>query len=88
MTFSVYILRCADTTFYTGYAKDLSARLALHNGEKKGGAKYTSGRRPVRLVYTEVCASKSEAMKREYAIKQLSRIEKQCLVREVKRAKK
>jgi len=87
MAFHVYILRCADATFYTGYAKDVASRLALHNGDKKGGARYTSGRRPVRLIYTEACESKSAAMQREYAIKQLSRIEKQHLIRSVRRTK-
>lgn len=84
MSFSVYILRCADATLYTGYAKDVASRVALHNGEQKGGARYTSGRRPVSLVYAEACDTKSEAMKREYAIKQLSRAEKQRLIRTVR----
>jgi putative endonuclease len=87
MSFSVYILSCADKTLYTGYAKDVASRVALHNGEKKGGARYTSSRRPVRLVYTEECASKVAAMQREYAIKQLPRVEKQRLIRSAKRAK-
>lgn len=87
MSFSVYILKCADSTLYTGYAKDIATRLALHNGEKKGGARYTSGRRPVKLVYSEVCENKSAAMKREYAIKQLSRLEKDRLIRGSKRSK-
>ena len=87
MSFSVYILRCADATFYTGYAKDIAARVTLHNGEKKGGARYTSGRRPVTLVYAEMCDTKSDAMKREYAVKQLSRDEKELLIRTAKRQK-
>ena len=87
MPFFVYILRCADATFYTGYAKDIVSRVALHNGEGKGGARYTSGRRPVRLVYSEACENKSAAMKREYAIKQLSRTEKEQLIRAAKRRK-
>ncbi len=85
MPFFVYILRCADATYYTGYAKDITSRVALHNGEGKGGARYTSGRRPVRLVYSEMCENKSIAMKREYAIKQLTRTEKQRLIRTVRR---
>ena len=87
MSFFVYILKCADATLYTGYAKDISLRLALHNGEKKGGARYTSSRRPVQLVYTEECQNKSAALKREYAIKQLTRTEKQRLIRAAKRPK-
>jgi len=78
----VYILKCADGSLYTGYATDLEKRLIEHNGEgetksaKSAGAKYTRGRRPVELVYSEVYKTRSEATQREYAIKQLSRKEK------------
>lgn len=75
----VYLLECADGTLYTGYTTDLARRLKRH-GEGKG-AKYTRSRLPVRLVYSEACASKSEALKREYEIKQLTRAEKFALVR-------
>ena len=88
MSFFVYIVSCADATLYTGYAKDIAARLREHNGDEKGGARYTRGRRPVELVYSEICETKSDAMKREYAIKQLSRAEKQHLIRTAKRGKK
>lgn len=70
----VYILRCADDTFYTGVAIDVTARLETHRSGK--GAKYTRSRGPLELVYTEKCEDKTSAFKREYAIKQLKRSEK------------
>jgi len=69
----VYILSCADDTLYTGITVDLERRLAEHNDDDKLGAKYTRARRPVYLVYKEVCESKSMASKRECEIKKLSR---------------
>ena len=77
-TWYVYILRCADGTLYTGSTDDVQRRLAVHNSGK--GAKYTRGRGPVEVVYTEECESYSAALKREYAIKQLSRQEKWNLI--------
>ena len=74
----VYVLRCADDTYYTGYTTDPDRRLAEHNAGE--GAKYTRGRTPVELVYLEKHDSKSDAMSREYAIKQLRRREKEQLV--------
>ena len=74
----VYILRCSDDTLYTGMTDDVLRRVEVHNGGK--GAKYTRGRTPVAAVYTEECESYSAALKREYAIKQLSRREKQNLI--------
>lgn len=74
----VYILRCADGTLYTGWTNDLKKRLAAHSSGH--GAKYTKARLPVSLVYTEPAASKEEAMKREYAIKQLTRAQKNVLI--------
>ena len=76
---SVYILRCADGTLYTGIASDVEKRLQKHNEGK--GAKYTRGRGPVELVYREELANRAEASKREYQIKQLSRPEKLALIR-------
>ena len=70
-----YILKCSDGTYYTGWTNDLDKRLKAHNGGKSG-AKYTRNRRPVTLVYYEEFQGKQEAMKREYAIKQLTRKEK------------
>lgn len=74
----MYILRCADETLYTGYTTDLERRVEEHN--EGTGAKYTRGRTPVELVYTEVYDSQSEAMSREYEIKQLSRTDKLELI--------
>ncbi|MCF8009557.1 MAG: GIY-YIG nuclease family protein [Halanaerobiales bacterium] len=70
----IYILKCADQTYYTGYTNDLNRRVKEHNDGQ--GAKYTKGRRPVKLVYSEKYSSKSKAMQREYEIKQLRREEK------------
>ena len=74
----VYILRCADNTLYTGAARDPEARLAAHNRGR--GARYTAGRRPVRLVYVEGCASLGAALRREYALKQWPRARKEALL--------
>ena len=78
----VYILSCADNTLYTGWTNDLPRRLKAHNDGK--GGKYTGVRRPVRIVYAEVCADKSAALKREAAIKKLSRKKKLALLTDVK----
>ena len=75
----VYILRCADGTFYTGWTTDLAARVATHNTGK--GAKYTKSRLPVELIYYEEYGDKSTAMAREYAIKRLTRAEKEALIK-------
>jgi len=75
----VYLLECADGTLYTGIATDLKKRVTEHN-ESKQGARYTKSRRPVRLVYSEKAKTRSAALVREYAIKQLSRTAKQVLV--------
>ena len=73
-----YILRCSDGTYYTGWTNHLEERVKTHNAGK--GARYTKPRRPVTLVYYETFASKEEAMSREFAIKRLTRKEKQELV--------
>ena len=73
-----YILKCKDGTLYTGWTNNLDKRLKAHNDGK--GAKYTKARRPVELVYYEEFELKEEAMKREYAIKQLTRKQKEELV--------
>jgi putative endonuclease len=78
----VYILRCADNSLYTGVALDVNKRLAEHNGAVKNGAKYTLARRPVKLVYQETSVSRSQACKREYAIKCLSKAEKESLIKQ------
>ena len=76
---SVYILRCGDGSLYTGIAVDVEKRLTAHRSGK--GAKYTRGRGPLELVYTENCESKSQALKRECEIKSLSREEKEFLIK-------
>ena len=74
----VYILRCYDGSLYTGWTTDLEHRVKAHNEGK--GAKYTRSRSPVELVYHEEFGTKSEALKREAAIKRLSREEKLTLI--------
>lgn len=75
----VYILKCSDGTFYTGYTTDPMRRTRVHNSGK--GARYTRSRRPVELIYTEEYDNKAEAQRREYAIKQLTRAEKEQLIK-------
>lgn len=75
----VYILRCSDGTLYTGWTFDLQIRLAAHNSGK--GARYVLSRRPAELVYREVVASKSAALRRELEIKRMARATKEDLVR-------
>lgn len=75
----VYILECADKTLYTGYTNDLKKRVFAHN-TLNSGAKYTKARRPVLLAYSEKYKSKTKALKREYAIKRLSRKKKLNLI--------
>jgi predicted GIY-YIG superfamily endonuclease len=77
-SWSVYILRCADGTLYTGIAPDVEKRLQKHTEGR--GAKYTRGRTPVELVYREEHPNRAEASRREYQIKQLSRGEKLLLI--------
>lgn len=78
MEWVVYLVRCKDGTLYTGCTNNLPHRLSAHNEGK--GAKYTRARRPVVLVYQESCESRSAALKREAAIKRLTRAEKEALV--------
>lgn len=73
----VYLLRCGDGTLYCGIALDVQARLKLHEAGR--GAKYTRGRAPLQLVYTEAYPTKAEALKREQAIKKLPRARKVAL---------
>lgn len=74
----VYIVECSDNSFYTGYTTDVERRIEEHNAGR--GAKYTRSRRPVRLIYSESFPTKSEALKRELAIKALSEQEKEELI--------
>ena len=78
MEWWVYILRCADGSLYTGIARDVDRRAAVHN--RGQGAKYTRSRLPVTLVYYETYPTKQEAMRREWEIKQLTREEKKKLI--------
>ena len=77
----VYVVECADGTYYTGYTSDVGRRLNEHNYSTYKASKYTRSRRPVRLVYKEEHDSISSALKREYQIKKLSRKAKEDLVR-------
>lgn len=83
MTWFVYMVRCADGTLYTGVARDIERRLDEHNSGK--GAKYTRGRTPVSLVYRERCDDQSGAVRREGAIKRLTRAGKLQLIGRVER---
>jgi len=78
MAFYCYILECSDGTYYTGWTINPELRLNTHN--KGAGARYTRSRRPVRMVYMEECPDKGSAIKRERAIKALSRTRKQKLI--------
>lgn len=75
---TLYILSCADGTFYTGITNDLPARLEKHQNGR--GAKYTKGRGPFTIAHTEILGSRSAALKRELAVKALSKVEKLRLI--------
>lgn len=79
----VYVVSCADGSLYTGVTNALDARIAAHN--RGLGAKYTRTRLPVRLVYSETAADRGAALRREHAIKALSRAAKQTLLRKGQR---
>ena len=72
----LYIVKCSDTSFYTGITTDLDRRIREHNGELPGGAKYTANRSPVRLVYSENFPDRSSASIEESRIKKLRRVQK------------
>ena len=80
----VYMVRCADGTLYTGYARDPREREKVHNSGR--GARYTAGRRPVSLVYSEAFDSIGAALKREHELKRLSRKQKEALASSVGRS--
>lgn len=73
----VYILLCADGSYYTGSSCDVARRLSRHNSGE--GAKYTRGRGPCTVAYTESCGTKSAALRREAAIKKLTHEQKAAL---------
>lgn len=76
----VYMVRCNDGSLYTGIATDVSRRVSEHNNSDSLGAKYTRARRPVTLVYQETVASRSEAGQREYALRKLTKGQKEGLI--------
>ena len=78
MTAYVYIVECADGTLYSGWTNDLEKRIAAHNAGQ--GAKYTRSRRPVTLRYYEEFEDKNEALRREYALKKMTRAQKCALI--------
>ncbi len=79
MSFYFYLARCKDDSLYAGYCKNLAEREATHNSGK--GAKYTRAKGPVKIVYAENFATKSEAMKREYEVKKFKRSQKEALIK-------
>ncbi|TNF34743.1 MAG: GIY-YIG nuclease family protein [Gammaproteobacteria bacterium] len=82
MSWFVYLLHCADDSYYTGITTDLQRRVREHNGQGRKGARYTRARQPVTLVYHEQAADRSQASQREYAIRILSHREKQQLAKQ------
>lgn len=76
MAWSVYLVKCADNTFYTGVTTDVERRVNEHNVDDKKGAKYTRARRPVELVWSEAHPNRSKACQREYEIKRWPRSRK------------
>ena len=77
----VYLLCCADNTYYAGVTTDCERRVRQHNGLIKGGARYTQARRPVRIVWYEPCDDRSSACKREAQLKKLTRAQKAALIK-------
>lgn len=75
----MYVLMCADGSFYIGKTNNIVRRIRQHNGEIKGGAKYTRSKRPVALYYLEKCSSEKEATEKEFLLKKLSHKEKEKL---------
>ena len=77
----LYVLKCRDNTLYTGITTDVSRRVQQHNSGI--ASHYTRSRIPVKLIFSEPCRGRSQALKKEYAIKQLSRKEKEEYIRDV-----
>ncbi len=78
MGWFIYILECSDSTFYTGITTNISRRLSEH--QSGAGAKYTKGRAPLKLVYSEECDNRSHASKREIEIKKFSKEKKLAII--------
>jgi len=79
----LYLLRCSDNSLYCGQTKDLQKRIQEHNFDNVKSAKYTKGKRPVKLVYFEKYKTINEVLKREFEIKKLTKEKKEVLVRRV-----
>ena len=77
---SLYVLKCRDGTLYTGITADLPRRVQQHNDGT--ASRYTRSRLPIKLIFSEPCRSRSQALKKEYALKQLSREKKEGYIRE------
>lgn len=77
--YSVYILRCADDTYYTGITADVARRIVEHESSPRG-AKYLKGRGPLQLLYSEVAGDRAKASRLEYRVKQLDRGDKEALI--------
>jgi putative endonuclease len=77
----LYILRCSDNSLYCGQTNDLQRRVQEHNSDKFKSAKYTKGRRPIKLVYFEKYTTIQEAIKREFEIKKMTKVKKEILVK-------
>ena len=73
---TIYILECGDKTLYCGITNNLERRMRQHRGEVNGGAKYTRSRKPLRVAYTEEVLTRSEALKREFIIKKMTKRDK------------
>lgn len=76
MTWYMYVVVCCDNSFYCGITTNLDRRLKQHNGEIKGGAKYTRSRRPCKYIYNEKCLNRSDAAKKEAKYKKLTKKQK------------
>jgi len=79
----LYLLRCSDNSLYCGQTKDLQKRIQEHNFDDIKSAKYTKGKRPVKLVYFEKYRTLSKALKREFEIKKLRKTEKEVLIKKI-----
>ena len=77
--FYTYMVRCADGSLYTGWTTDIEGRVAAHNGERPGGAKYTRGRRPVTLAWYTTFSRKQDAQSMAYQVKRMVRDQKEAL---------
>lgn len=81
----VYIIRCSDASLYTGVTTDVERRFAEHKEGGRKGSKYARAKIPIKVVHVEICTSRSEAQKREYVIKQMTRAAKEELIKGAKK---